>query len=71
MASVVDQNSRSAPVGIAPAKSELPLSHVDFGEFSRDLLGSFRDLHKRHGPIAAIEDGGQQVVLLFSPEYNQ
>ena len=24
-----------------------------------------------HGPIAAIEDGGQRVVFLFSPEFNQ
>jgi cytochrome P450 len=71
MASVVDQNSRSAPPEIARAQRELPLSHVDFGEFSRDLLGSFRRLHKLHGPIAAIEDGGQQVVFLFSPEHNQ
>ncbi len=35
------------------------------------MLGNFRWLHKLHGPIAAIEEGGQQVVFLFSPEYNQ
>jgi cytochrome P450 len=54
-----------------PQPERLPVSRVDFAEFSRDLLGSFRRLHDIHGPIAAIEDGGQRVVFLFSPEYNQ
>ena len=49
----------------------LPISHMDFGDFSRDMLRGFRRLHETHGPIAAIEDGGQRVVFLFSPEYNQ
>jgi cytochrome P450 len=35
------------------------------------MLRGIRQLHKTHGPIAAIEDGGQRVVFLFSPEYNQ
>ena len=35
------------------------------------MLGNFRRLHEQHGPIAAIEEGGQKVVFLFSPEYNQ
>lgn len=57
----------SAPrLGKAP-----PISRIDLGEFSRDLLNGIRWLHKRHGPIAMIEDGGQRVVFLFSPEFNQ
>lgn len=71
MATVVDPKPRSANPAVARAKSGLPLSHVDFGEFSRDLFGNFRKLHKLHGPIAAIQEGAQQVVFLFSPEYNQ
>jgi len=71
MASVVEFNPRTAPVAVARPQSALPLSNVDFGEFSRDLLGNFRRLHKMHGPIAAIQEGGQMVVFLFSPEYNQ
>ncbi len=51
--------------------TSLPIAKVDFAEFSRDLLTSFRDLHREHGPIAAIEDGGQRVVFLFDPVYNQ
>jgi cytochrome P450 len=48
-----------------------PVTRVDLGEFSRDLFQGIRGLHRQHGPIAAIEDGGQRVVFLFSPEFNQ
>jgi cytochrome P450 len=48
-----------------------PITRISLAEFSRDLLGGIRKLHKTHGPIAAIDDGGQRVVFLFSPEYNQ
>jgi cytochrome P450 len=59
-------------VAVAGASSDgLPITRVDFSEFSRDMLGGFRRLHKEHGPIAMIEEGGQRVVFLFSPEYNQ
>ncbi len=57
-------------IGAASATG-LPITRVDFGEFSRDMLRGIRWLHELHGPIAAIEDGGQRVVFLFSPEYNQ
>ncbi len=55
----------------AVSATGLPITRVDFGEFSRDMLRGIRWLHELHGPIAAIEDGGQRVVFLFSPEYNQ
>src|SRR3954454_8414243 len=71
MAAVVDPTVQSSPVDIAPSADGLPISRVDFADFSRDLLGNFRRLHELHGPIAAIEEAGQRVVLLFSPEYNQ
>jgi len=57
--------------GSAVLAAGLPISRVDLGDFSRDMLRGIRQLHKQHGPIAAIEDGGQRVVFLFSPEYNQ
>lgn len=67
----VDLSSLSVTGEFARAGGDLPVSRIDFGEFSSDLLGNFRRLHELHGPIAAIEDGGQKVVFLFSPEYNQ
>jgi cytochrome P450 len=48
-----------------------PVTRVDLGEFARDMFHGIRELHRRHGPIAAIEDGGQRVVFLFSPDFNQ
>jgi cytochrome P450 len=61
-------HARSRAALAAPSE---PVSHVDLGEFSRDLLHGIRWLHKLHGPIAAVEDAGQRVVFLFSPEFNQ
>src|SRR5262245_46319412 len=71
MATVADRPNQTIRAASAPAAGGPPISQVDFAEFSQDLLGNFRRLHKLHGPIAAIEEGGQRVVLLFSPEYNQ
>lgn len=71
MSVAVDPSHESISVETARAVGGPPISRVDFAEFSRDLLGNFRRLHELHGPIAAIEEGGQKVVLLFSPEYNQ
>jgi cytochrome P450 len=69
--SAAHQNVARPLVEPAPASGELPITRTNFGEFSRDLLAGFRWLHDLHGPIAMIEDGGQRVVFLFSPEYNQ
>jgi cytochrome P450 len=71
MSSVVEPNSFDLPLGGAAESKALPISRVNIVDFSRDMIGNFRRLHQQHGPIAAIEDGGTQIVFLFSPEYNQ
>jgi cytochrome P450 len=71
MPSAVDHFAQLVRAAPTPQSAELPVTHVDFGEFSRDMLRGFRWLHERHGPIAMIEDGGQRIVFLFSPEFNQ
>lgn len=71
MASVMNSTVGTVHAGAARAVARLPISQIDFGEFSRNLLRSFRQLHAEHGPIAAVDDRGQRVVFLFSPEYNQ
>lgn len=48
-----------------------PVAHVNLGDFSRDLLHEIRSLHAQFGPIGVIQDGGQRVAFLFSPELNQ
>lgn len=47
------------------------IEHVDLAAFSRNLLHEIRRLHLTHGPVAVVQDGGQQVAFLFSPELNQ
>jgi cytochrome P450 len=71
MDTVADQTHLRSSAFPARIPGALPISRIDFAEFSTDLLGNFRKLHQQFGPIAAIEDGGQLIVLLFSPEYNQ
>ena len=71
MSAVPVQDAQIISGGGALVAAAEPVSHVDLGDFSRDLLHGIRWLHRTHGPIAAIEDGGQRVVFLFSPEYNQ
>lgn len=39
--------------------------------FSQDIASGLRQLHRTHGPIAALEDRGQRVVFLFHPDYNR
>jgi cytochrome P450 len=53
------------------AACEPPVAQVDLGEFSRDLFHNIRALHDEFGPLGIIQDGGQRVAFLFSPELNQ
>src|SRR4029077_13612291 len=55
----------------ALSAAEEPVSYVDLGAFSQDLLHGILGLHAEHGPIAAIQDGQLRVVFIFSPELNQ
>ncbi|HJQ82085.1 MAG TPA: cytochrome P450 [Lacipirellulaceae bacterium] len=71
MSAAMVPESELASAGPALTASTEPVSQVDLADFSRDLFHGIRWLHERHGPIAAVEDGGQRVVFLFSPEFNQ
>ncbi|MEX0642827.1 MAG: cytochrome P450, partial [Pirellulales bacterium] len=57
--------------GIARPLQAEPVARIDLGDFAQDLFHGIRWLHEQFGPIAAVEDAGQRVVFLFSPEYNQ
>jgi cytochrome P450 len=71
MSAAMVPESELASARAALSASTEPVSQVDLADFSRDLFHGIRWLHERHGPIAAVEDGGQRVVFLFSPEFNQ
>jgi cytochrome P450 len=65
------QIERTGGVRSCASTEEPPVAHVNLGEFSRDLLHEIRSLHAQFGPIGVIQDGGQRVAFLFSPELNQ
>jgi cytochrome P450 len=71
MTATLGQNLHIAPSVVAPHRAPEPVAHLDLGELSQDLFHGIRQLHARFGPIAAVEDAGQRVVFLFSPEFNQ
>ncbi len=49
----------------------LPISEERLADFQADVLGGLRRLHKRFGPIAAIQDGPLRVIFTFDPVYNK
>ena len=55
----------------AEADTVLPVTRASYNVLATDLLGGIRRLHAEHGPIAALDDGSQRVVFLFSPKFNQ
>jgi cytochrome P450 len=55
-------------VALSPAA---PISHLDVGNFSQDLMHGILHLHEQHGPIAGIADGLLRAVVIYSPELNQ
>lgn len=53
------------------AGSTLPITHGRLLDFPENPLRVMRQLHREHGDIAALEEEGQRIVFIFSPEYNQ
>jgi len=50
---------------------EPPITFGSLLDFPADPLAVMRRLHKQHGDIAALQDGDQRIVFVFSPEYNK
>ncbi|MEX2560475.1 MAG: cytochrome P450, partial [Pirellulales bacterium] len=40
-------------------------------DFPRDAIECMRQLHRKHGLIAALEEEGQRLIFAFGPDYNQ
>lgn len=49
----------------------LPITYGPLTRFPDDPLVCMRALHAEHGDIAALEEDGQRILFVFSPEYNQ
>jgi cytochrome P450 len=61
----------SLPTAHCPLPTALPISHGRLLDFSDDPFVCMRRLNRAHGRIAALEEAGQRLVFLFSPEFNQ
>ncbi|QDU88296.1 Pentalenene oxygenase [Pirellulimonas nuda] len=56
-----------------PTESQggLPVTEGSFADLSKDMFVGIRELHRRHGPIAALDDAGLRIIFLFDPQYNR
>jgi cytochrome P450 len=50
---------------------KLPITFGSLLDFPANPLAVMRRLHKQHGDIAALQDGDQRIVFVFSPQYNK
>lgn len=51
--------------------NHLPITEGSLLEFPRDPIACMRRLYCRHGDVAALQEGQQQIVFSFSPRFNQ
>jgi cytochrome P450 len=49
---------------------DLPITHGKFLDFADDPGAWMRRLHQSHGEIAALQEQGQRIVVVFGPRYN-
>ena len=49
----------------------LPITDGRLLDFSDDPIACMRELHADHGDLAALREGNQQLVFVFSPKYNK
>jgi cytochrome P450 len=48
-----------------------PVHQGSLLQFSENPIACMRMLHQRYGDFAVLQDGGQQLVFVFSPELNR
>ncbi|MEQ9408073.1 MAG: cytochrome P450 [Fuerstiella sp.] len=53
------------------SNGRLPIRHGNLVDFPHDPIACMRQLHAEFGDLAALDDGGQRIVFVFSPEYNR
>ncbi|MFY9253828.1 MAG: cytochrome P450 [Fuerstiella sp.] len=49
----------------------LPVRHGNLLDFPQDPIACMRSLHAEFGDLAVLEDQGQRIAFVFSPEYNR
>src|SRR4051794_5481641 len=59
---------RSNDVGV---EQPLPVTQGRLLDFVEDPMACMLGLHRTHGELAVLEEAGQRLVFVFSPELNQ
>ncbi|MCA9035749.1 MAG: cytochrome P450 [Planctomycetaceae bacterium] len=54
-----------------PLRPAAPVSHESLLQFPEDPVECMRQLHRRHGDIAVMEQESQRLAFVFSPELNR
>ena len=53
------------------AARDLPVTVGALSEFSEDPVGCLLALQRRHGELAALQEGDSRIVFVFGPAWNQ
>ena len=53
------------------ASGRLPIRFGNLLDFPADPIACMRSLHAEFGDLAVLEDQGQRIAFVFSPEYNR
>jgi cytochrome P450 len=54
-----------------PSSAELPITQGHLIDFPADAIGCMRKLWRRHGRVAALQEGSAMLVFVFDPALNQ
>jgi cytochrome P450 len=61
----------AAQASQATAGGTAPIEFGSLLQFSDDPIACMRRLHRKHGDLAVLQDGGQKLAFVFSPDLNR
>ena len=59
------------PESLSLSQGLPPVRHASLLDFPADPIRCMRSLHAEFGDLAVLEDQGQRIVFVFSPEHNR
>ena len=60
-----------SPDALPLSAGRLPIRHGNLMDFPEDPIACMRSLHAEFGDVAVLEDQGQRIAFVFSPELNR
>lgn len=60
-----------SPDALSLNAGRLPIRHGNLMDFPEDPIACMRSLHDEYGDVAVLEDQGQRIAFVFSPELNR